>query len=293
MFFWVAQLGGFRRAAEKLGTTQPAVSARVSGLEATLGTRLLDRGRRRPLALTPDGMRLLAYAERLLALRAEMEAAFDGTAALSGTLRLGVAETVVHTVLSTLLRRLNDLHPTLQVDIVVDVSPNLRAMLLAGEVDLAFLLGPVAAPGIHDLFLCEHAMAWVAAPDLARRLAPGPLPLTVADLARVPVISYARGTLPFQQVRDLFARGPAPRIFANASIASIVRMVLDGIGVGAIAAAAIRTELEAGDLVVLRTDTRLQPMRFTASWRTAPGEAAAAAVAHLAQAVAAEAMSEP
>lgn len=285
VFFWVARLGGFRRAAEKLGTAQPAVSARVAALEAALGARLLDRGQRRPLALTPEGLRLLGYAERLLALRAEMEAAFDGTAALAGTLRLGVAETMVHTVLSPLLRRLHDLHPRLQVDIVVDVSTSLRAMLLAGEVELALLLGPVAAPGIRDLVLCEHPLAWVAAPGLADGL--GPEPLDIAALARVPVITYARGTPPFQQVRDLFAGGPAPRVFANASLASIVRMVLDGIGVGVIAPAVIRAELEAGRLRVLRTGVALQPMRFTASWRGTPGEAAAATVAHLAQAAAA------
>ena len=284
VFFWVVQLGGFRRAAEKLGTTQPAVSARVAGLEAALGARLLDRGQRRPVALTPDGMRLLAYAERMLALRAEMEAAFDGTAALSGTLRLGVAETVVHTLLSTLLRRLHGQHPRLQVDIVVDVSTSLRAMLLGGEIDLAFLLGPVAAPGIHDLFLCEHGLAWVAAPSLPL----GPEPLDIAALARVPVITYARNTLPFQRVRALFAGGPAPRVFANASLASIVRMVLDGIGVGVIAAAAIRAELDAGHLREVRTTAVLEPMRFTASWRAAPGEAAAASVARLAQLVATE-----
>ena len=279
VFYWVVQLGGFRRAADKLGTTQPAVSARVAGLEAAVGARLLDRGQRRRVSLTPDGVRLLSYAERMLALRAEMEAAFRGTAGLGGTVRLGVSETVVHTLLSPLLRRLHAVHPRLQIDIVVDVSSTLRAMLLAGEIDLGLLLGPVAAPGVHDLALREHRLEWVAAPGLPL----GPEPLDVTALARVPIITYARASRPFQQVRDLFAGGAPPRIFANASLASIVRMVLDGIGVGVIAPDAIRAELDAGRLRVLRTAVALEPMRFTASWRAAPGEAAAAvaAMAHM------------
>lgn len=282
VFYWVVQLGGFRRAAEKLGTTQPAVSARVAGLEAAVGARLLDRGQRRRVALTPDGVRLLGYAERMLALHAEMAAAFRGGAGLEGTLRLGVSETVVHTWLSVLLRRLHDAHGRLQVDIVVDVSSALRAMLLAGEIDLAFLLGPVAAPGVHDLPLCEHELAWVAAPNLVLP----PEPLDTAGLARVPVITYARASRPFGQVRDLFAATPGARVFANASLASIVRMVLDGIGVGVIAPAAIRAELESGRLRQVRTTVALDPMRFTASWRAAPGEAVAAAVARMAHVIA-------
>lgn len=284
VFYWVVRLGGFRRAAERLGTTQPAVSARVAGLEAALGSRLLDRGQRRRVSVTPDGMRLMGYAERVLALQAEIAGAFQGTARLGGTLRLGVSETIVHTWLSRLLRQVHDVHPELQVDIVVDVSRSLRAMLLAGEVDLAFLLGPVEAPGVHDLVLCEHALAWVAGPGLV--LPEGTL--DAAALGRVPVITYARASRPFQQVRELFAGVASPRVFANASLASIVRMVLDGIGVGVIAPAVIREELAAGRLRVLETAVVLEPMRFTASWRSSPGETAAAAVARMAHLIALE-----
>ena len=282
MFYWVVQLGGFRRAAEKLATTQPAVSARIAGLEAAAGVRLLDRGQRRRVAPTAAGMLMLGYAERLLAVQSEMQAAFTGTATLRGTVRLGVAETIVHTWLSTLVRRLHDAYPLLELDIVVDVSVSLRAALLAGEIDVALLLGPVAAPRIQDLVLCEHPLAWVAHPDLAV----GTEPLGLGALSRFPIITYARLTAPYQQVRELFAGLPAPRIFANASLASIVRMVLDGIGIGVIAPAAIRGELDRGALRILAVEAVLAPLRFTASWRESPGSALAGRVAQMAQAVA-------
>lgn len=147
VFYWVVTLGGFRRAADRLATTQPAVSARVAGLEAAVGARLLDRGQRRRIHPTQAGLQMLGYAERLLALQDEMRTAFTGAGGLRGTVRLGVSETIVHTCLGTLVRRLHAAYPLLEVDITVDISANLRAALLSGEVDVALLLGPVAAPG--------------------------------------------------------------------------------------------------------------------------------------------------
>ena len=282
MFYWVVQLGGFRRAAEKLATTQPAVSARIAGLESALGARLLDRGKRRRLSLTPQGMLLMGYAERQLALHAEMQAAFTGKGQLQGTVRLGVAETIVHSWLSTLVGRLHAAYPLLQLDIVVDISARLRAALLAGEIDVALLLGPVAAPQVQDLVLTDVPLGWIAAPGLM--LGPG---VGLAELSRFPIITYARETLPYQQVRALFAGRPPPRLFANASLAAIVRMVLDGIGVGVIAPVAIRRELEAGALRLL-DGPALPSLHFTASWREGPASTLSATVARMAQGVAFE-----
>ena len=286
VFYWVVTLGGFRRAAEKMATTQPAVSARIAGLEAGLGVRLLDRGQRRRVSATPAGLQLMTYAERLLALQDEMRASFLTPAALRGTVRLGVAETIVHTWLGTLVQRLHDAYPLLELDIVVEISAALRAGLLAGEIDVALLLGPVVAAGVRDLPLDEHPLGWIARPGL---LPAGRLGLEA--LSRHPIITYARQTAPYQQVRERFrggvgVGGAAPRIFANASLASIVRMVLDGIGIGVIAPSTTRAELESGALVLLDADPVLAPLRFTASWRETAGSGLAAAVARMAMKVA-------
>ena len=70
-FMWVANLRSFRGAAEKLHTTQPAVSMRIAQLEDELSVGLLERDRRL-VAPTQKGQELLGYAERLMRLRAEM-----------------------------------------------------------------------------------------------------------------------------------------------------------------------------------------------------------------------------
>ena len=73
-FLWVVTLGSFRGAAQKLNTTQPAISQRIAQLERELGVRLLQRDRNAVLP-TPAGRQLMVYAEKLIGLRSEMMAA--------------------------------------------------------------------------------------------------------------------------------------------------------------------------------------------------------------------------
>ena len=58
-FMWVVTLGSFRGAAQKLNTTQPAISQRIAQLEREVGVRLLQRDRRMVLP-TPSGRQMMA-----------------------------------------------------------------------------------------------------------------------------------------------------------------------------------------------------------------------------------------
>src|SRR6185503_4629010 len=118
ILYWTAQLQSFRKAAEKLHTTQPAVSQRIAALEAELGIRLFERGPR-AVSITPKGRVLVEYAERFLRLRAEMMQAVAAPAALSGLLRLGVSETIVHTWLARFIERAHAVYPNVVIDITV------------------------------------------------------------------------------------------------------------------------------------------------------------------------------
>ena len=284
VFFWVVKLGGFGRAAERLHMTQPAVSGRISQIEARFAVRLLDRNTNRPVVPTLKGMELYTYAERMLALRSDLEASLAGGTKLSGIVRIGVAETLVHTLLNGFIQRLHQSHPGITPEITVDISPSLQAMLLTGELDIAMLLGPVNEPRVRNVLLCEYAMAWVASPVL-------PVPegiLTLAELARWPILSYSRGTVPYAQLSALFSRPDLPpaRIFASSSLSSIVRMALDGIGIGVVPLVVARTDLAAGRLRLLTAQPILPPLRFTASTLETVVSRLAATVADVARQVA-------
>src|SRR5882724_8841232 len=164
-FVWVVTLGSFRGAAHKLNTTQPAISQRIAQLEAEMGVRLLQRDNRSVLP-TPSGRQMMLYAEKLIGLRSEMLAAVRDRAAMRGVLRLGVSETIVHTWLSRLIKDVNTAYPNLSLEIEVDITPNLRARLLAQEIDLAFLLGPLTAPTVRNRVLCDYPNGFLASPAL-------------------------------------------------------------------------------------------------------------------------------
>jgi len=60
-FLWVVTLGSFGGAARKLNTTQPAISQRISQLEAEVGVKLLQRDSRSVMP-TPSGRQMMQYA---------------------------------------------------------------------------------------------------------------------------------------------------------------------------------------------------------------------------------------
>ena len=188
-FYWVAQLRSFKAAAERLRTTQPAVSLRIANLEDQLGVKLLERGPRQA-SPTPRGLLLLDYAERFLKLRAEMTDAMAAPDALTGVVRLGVSETIVHTWLARFVERVHTTFPRVTLDIEVDVSPVLATRLTDQRLDLAFLLGEIADAGVATAPLCRYPLAFVASPTLP--LAQGTLSL--AEIGAWPIITYPRTT---------------------------------------------------------------------------------------------------
>jgi DNA-binding transcriptional LysR family regulator len=282
-FLWVARLGGFRLAAEKLHTTQPAISARIAALETDLGVRLLDRGPRR-IVLTVKGAELLGYTERMLALRAEMRGAIADPATWRGELRLGVPQTIVHTWLAALVERISRSNPALTVDIEVDSSSSLAASLQSGRIDIAFLHTPDVSSDLVSRPLCAFELGWFASQAL-------PLEnngATLAAITRHPIMTFRRESAPYAALHQMLQReghGDA-RIFSSASIAAIVRMARDGIGSCLLPAAAVREEVDSGVLCPVTYRHTLPRLAFHVGYRPKRDSHLAALVADLAVATA-------
>ncbi|MGJ4929555.1 LysR family transcriptional regulator [Bradyrhizobium sp. HKCCYLS2038] len=278
-FLWVVKLGSFRGAAQRLNTTQPAISQRIAQLERELGVKLLNRDHR-VASPTASGRQMLVYAEKLIGLRAEMLAEVGDRSAMRGVLRLGVAETIVHDWLPRLIKSVNESHPNLSLEIEVDVTPNLHARLLAQEIELAFALGSPSASGIRSRVLCDYPISFLASPALGF----GDGLVTAEQMARFPIITFPRKTQPYDNVRSLFHRPHLPpmRLHASASLATVIHMAIEGLGVAVIPAAIVANELATGRLQELKTDLRIPPLTFTASWLSSPEMVAIERVAELA-----------
>ena len=80
--------------------------------------------------------------------------------------------------------------------------------------------------------LCRYPLAFVARSDMDL----GPEPVPLSRLVETPIITFPKTTRPYLALREIFTRThfPAPRIFSNSSLSTIVKMTVDGIGVSVI-----------------------------------------------------------
>lgn len=287
-FLWVVKLGSFRGAAQRLNTTQPAISQRIAQLEREMGVKLLNRDHRMA-SPTPSGRQMMIYAEKLIGLRSEMLAEVGERTAMRGVLRLGVAETIVHTWLPRLIKSVNTTYPNLLLEIEVDITPNLSARLLNQEIELAFVVGPLSASSVRNRVLCDYPVSFLASPSLGI----GKGPISRAELARFPLITFPRKTQPYEAVRAVFNRPDLPpiRLHASTSLSTVIHMAIEGLGIAVIPAAIVENELADGRLQLLNTDLNMERLTFTASWLASPDVVAVERVADLAGQIAHASMS--
>jgi DNA-binding transcriptional LysR family regulator len=202
---------------------------------------------------------------------------------MRGIVRLGVSETIVHTWLPALIERVNTAYPNLELEIEVDISPNLRDRLVAKDLNLAFLLGPVSNPNVSSRPLCAFPLAFVASDKIK-------LPKKVIgldEIAKFPLITFSRNTQPYIVVRDLFERaGLRATIHASASLATVVRMTLDGLGIAVIPPAILANVAAPGRLRTVKIKAALPKLTFVVSWPATPDSHAAQKVAEIAMQVA-------
>ncbi len=275
-FLAVARMGGVRRAAEQMHISQPAVSARISGLEAYLGTELFSRVST-GVVLTRKGVLLKQHADQVMAILERIKGDVMSEDSLSSLLRLGVAETVAQTWLPEFLRELHRNFPRLKIEVSVDISLNLREMLLDRSLDLTILMGPISEFNVDNLDLPAFELAWYRPVDL-----PDP------DLSVMPVITYTRNSRPYrelmQQLRD--RHGIAAQIFPTNSLSTGFEMVASGIGVGILPQELGRRLVEEERIATFDPGWLPTPLRFTATYIGEPRNELITRAARVAQQIA-------
>lgn len=145
IFKAVAEHGGITKAAAVLHRVQSNVTTRVKQLEERLGAKLFNRQGRK-LVLSSEGKVLLAYADRLLRLSAEAQAAVKGHAP-HGLLKIGALESTAATRLPPVLARYHRNYPAVRLELVTGTSGALVDKVLREEVEAAFVAEPF--PGRH------------------------------------------------------------------------------------------------------------------------------------------------
>lgn len=282
-FLLLVELKSFKKAAMQLNTTQPAVSARLRGLEDFLGHRLVHR-HGREVTLTAAGVEVLRYAKPITELADGLEQLFRPAGQLKGSVRIGVIDTIIHSWFAALCERLHHEHPEMRFEIKADTSMRLIEDLCNAEIDIALIMGPVDREGVTNLPLCQYPMAWVAAPGCFQGARGADGAVDVRSLIDYPIISYPRGSRPYRMIEAYFVEDVSARLKLNCSnsLATIIRLVCDGLGVAAIPPSIIRRELDRGELQIIPVRQTFPALHCHACHFTTTRSTAAGMVAHAA-----------
>ncbi|MDR6954239.1 DNA-binding transcriptional LysR family regulator [Ancylobacter sp. 3268] len=159
MLIAVVDNGGFTAAAERVGRTQSAVSARIAQLEENLGVRLLERSRR-GIALTETGERLVAHARRMLAFESEALADLKGGTP-EGSVRLGMPDDYVDAYFTPVIARFAAAYPRVEISIRCDLSKTLEPEVERGQIDVALFTRDLSRP--TGELLKREKLLWLAA----------------------------------------------------------------------------------------------------------------------------------
>ncbi|MFY3139569.1 LysR substrate-binding domain-containing protein [Achromobacter xylosoxidans] len=224
IFKAVADHGGVARAAAHLNRVQSNVSTRLKQLEATLEAPLFRRQNRR-LVLSEQGRVLLSYADRLLRLSAEAQAAVrDG--APQGLLRIGTMESTAAARLPPILAAYHAAWPQVRIELVTGTSGALAAKVRNYEIEAAFVAQPFEAQGLGQQPAFDEELALIS--PLAWPEIHGP-----KDVGDRSVIAFAAGCSYRRILEAWFGQeGVAPdKVMEFASYHAIVACVAAGSGV--------------------------------------------------------------
>lgn len=153
----IAAEGSFKRAADSLYVSQPAVSLQVQNLEKQLNVPLFDRGGRRA-QLTEAGHLLLSYGERIIALCQETCRAIEDLQNLQGgTLIVGASQTTGTYLLPRMIGLFRQNYPDVSVQLQVHSTRRTSWGVANGQVDLAIIGGEVPAELQETLKIIPYA----------------------------------------------------------------------------------------------------------------------------------------
>jgi len=248
-FLAVGTFGGFRRAAEALRVTQPAVSARIRALEESLGVTLFDRGKG-GLALSAAGRALRPHAEQLLrAVALARQAVHDLSSASAGAIQIAAALSICTYLLPDVLKRFQAAHGAVMITVRSGNSKEVLEMVLRGEAELG-LARSVHHPGVETVSLRDDPL--IPVERAASRRARGRR-ARLEEVADRPLIFFDRGSSDWTLTHGLFRRaGLVPNVTLEVeTIETAKRMVERGMGLAFLPHLAVGRELRRRSLVAV------------------------------------------
>ena len=269
VFRAVAEQLNFRKAAEHLFLTQPAITLQIKALENDLGVRLFDRSAGR-ISLTRQGSILLGYANKAAALvcEAERELGTDDGAVL-GELSLGVSTTIAQYVLPRLLGAFLGENPRVQFSLHSGNTSEIVELLLESKVSVGLIEGPARERSLRTEPFMEDELVLITAPNSeSDRFSRSQL--LASNLLMREEGSGSRRVVETALEKGGFKLKSFKKVMYLDSTEAIKSAVEAGLGVGFVSRWAITKELELGALKVGQVSGVRAKRHFTLVSRTGP-----------------------
>jgi DNA-binding transcriptional LysR family regulator len=248
-FVAIAQEKSLTRAAERVFTSPPAVSAQIKALEDELGVKLFERTPR-GMTLTEAGTRLLDEAERTLASAGRIRsAAAQLRGAAQGVVRFGTVADPIALRLGDALVTLAERHPQVTLQLHQGLSTDMLVALQRGELDCAYVMTDLQKVEGLEIQRLGAADLVVAMPPALAERNPNP---SLSELTALPWVGTPATCVLRQHLETLFASaGREYREGALANTEGTVRsMVASGMGVGIVRLDQAERGERAGELAV-------------------------------------------
>jgi len=246
VFYTVARLLSFTKAAETLHMTQPAVTFQVRQLEDHFNTRLFDRTHNK-IVLTDAGQKVYFYAEKIFELNSEMEHSLRALSEdTSGTLSIGGSTTIAQYTFPTLLKGFREKYPELSIRICEANTEGIVAKVESSMIDLGIVEAPVSNQDLDvDIFRADE-LVLIMHPEheLAKKEYVKPL-----DIINLPFITREEGSGTKSVIFDYFTKHNIEKNNINICMElgnseSVKGAVETGIGVSILSKTTIEKELQ-------------------------------------------------
>lgn len=157
-FVYIAELGAFNKAAEKLSITQAALTRRIQKLESYLGMKLIDRTTRH-MALTTVGQEFLPRAKVLVQ---DMTSAFtelkEVSTSAKGNFTLACVPTMATFILPELIGRYAEKYPANRIKLIDASAYEVRAALLNHQAEIGVSVQGPEHPDLEETVLFEDPL---------------------------------------------------------------------------------------------------------------------------------------
>ena len=231
-FVRVAELGSFTRAAIALDVAQPALSRQVRLLEVELRQNLLTRNGR-GASPTEAGQLLLEHGRGILhQVERAREELGRVRGALAGRVAIGLPPSVAKVLAVPLIREFRGRMPEATLSISEGLSVAMHESLAKGRLDIALLYNAAPSRDVEVTLLLEEDLFLVQRTDGATGAKRKPTPISLRDVAALPLVIPSRPNAIRMLVEsEMASLGSRPKIALEIDgVAAILDLVADGAG---------------------------------------------------------------